>query len=59
MKTLHSNTKTVVGDSHYGASVIGNKLRKERGLVVISVRGYFVHCLRILLGYQVKEGVIS
>ena len=102
-KILYGNTKTVVGDSHYGASVIGDKLRRERELVIItpphykqkkkiatpgqikllkmrtkieavfdylkehmylvtsfprSVKGYFVHYLRVLLGYQMR-GLVS
>jgi hypothetical protein len=96
---LKGATKIVVGDSHYGARVMNERLNKEQGIIVVapphykqkkkvatklqikllkmrtkieavfdylkehmhlvtsfprSVRGYFVHYVRVLLGYQVR-----
>jgi hypothetical protein len=98
-KVLHGATKTVVGDSHYGASVMAKRLHQKYGIITIapphykqrkkvltkmqlkllrmrtkieavfdylkehmhlvssfprSIRGYFVHYTRILLGYQMR-----
>jgi len=99
-KLVRGKTKTLVGDSHYGASVMKRKIHRETGAIIIaqphyrqkkglttkeqrrllrmrtkieavfdylkehmgmvtsfprSVRGYFVHYVRILLGYQMRR----
>jgi Transposase DDE domain len=100
IKLINHDTKIVVGDSHYGASVIGRKINELFGTQVIapphysqkkkiltkqelkllqsrpiiesvfgylkgnlhlvtsfprSVQGYFLHYVRILLGYQIAS----
>ncbi len=97
---VKGSTKVMVGDSHYGASVMRKRLWKKYGIIVIapphykqrkkvmsglqhllltlrpkieatfdylkehmylvssfprSVRGYFVHYIRVLLGYQMRR----
>jgi len=97
---VRGKTKVLVGDSHYGASPMRERLWKKYGIIVIapphykqtkkiltsfqhllltmrpkieatfdylkqhmhlvtsfprSVKGYFVHYLRVLLGYQMKQ----
>jgi hypothetical protein len=99
MKLVDEYTKILVGDSHYGAKVMGRKLYQKYGIITIapphykqksklatkwqifllhmrpkieatfdylkehmqivtsfprSVEGYFLHYVRILLGYQVR-----
>jgi len=99
MNLVDEYTKILVGDSHYGASVMGRKLYEKYGIITIapphykqrskvsakwqmfllhmrpkieatfgylkehmhivtsfprSIRGYFLHYTRILLGYQMR-----
>jgi len=96
---LKGATKIAVGDSHYGARVMGERLNREQNIIVVapphykqkqkiatdlqikllkmrtkieavfdylkehmhlvtsfprSIKGYFVHYVRVLLGYQVR-----
>jgi len=98
-KTLRGATKIVVGDSHFGARVMTEKLQSKQGIITVapphykqkqkvatkeqirllkqrtkieavfdylkehmnlvtsfprSIKGYFVHYIRILLGYQMR-----